>query len=777
MFQGTVVNRKKYQKNNFGKRAYWLLLEVESKNGKVEILNTTDNKIPTVGDYVIAHGKYNRTKFGSEFKSPKCTFFDPQEPAYIMTRICDDFELSPTTKKYVSSSKFQKLIKKLKKDIWSGISSGTLTIDEETKIPETVMNELQREYEKFKNVVSDVDRQISEIIELFENHDIVLDEKIAKKIALALGKDVLTHIVDDVTNLCGILDQDVILEFAKKIKTTKALRDQVRFLSSLFTNCRENRHLCLRRVAESDSDSDSDSGNKDDEVINALIAKNRIIQYDEFIYPIPPSYGLMYAEDDSVDDDDDDEAIPTLPKLGNYDLDHIVALTVVQLLVEKTKRYEEDMVKEIIETIVEKEGLCSEQREALELFPKTNLLIVTGQPGTGKTRLIRAIARFCKMTTMSFHIMSPTGCATRRIRDVVKDLSEISPSTVHSYIYSREKVPYECLIIDEASMADAVLMYNLVTSKLYKKIVLIGDVNQLPAPGLGQCFKELLKVDRIPKVILTQTFRFDESTKGIKVALERILKGKINISEIGNGIEVYSKKSKILSIVKKFEKYDPDQLRIMSSINKAVNELLPQLREIFNPDALVDDDHFTFCAGDTVMQTKNTRVKIKDDNFVHVYNGDFLNVIEETMVKEKDVMQIDGKTTIKTITMKGFTMEHYDQELFIKNVKTMRLGYASTVHKAQGAEAETCIIYLPYVTQINTRNLLYTAVSRAKKRAIIIATDEVLEDCIKTKEPVRYSCLASMIENELDRKTKGTVLEIGFGETNELSDETRVATL
>lgn len=754
MFQGTITNRKKFLNNGFGKRAYWLLLEVETKSGKVEELNTTHNKIPTVGDYVIAHGKYNRTKYGNQFKANKCTFLDPQEPEYIMNRIKDDFELSAPVKKYVSSSKFQKLINKLKKDIWSAITSGEITLKDDEKVSEEVIKELQREYAKFKNEVSDVDKNIAEIIDLFAGHEIVLDEKIAKKIAIALGPNVLKHVVDDITNLCGLLDIDVILEFGKKIKVGKELRVQAKYLSELFENCRDKRHLCLRKTKNDDSESDSEDENKEKETVDALVAKKRIIRYDEFLYPVPPEYGAMYADDDSVDDEDDDEMIPLLPKLGNYDLDHIVALTVAQMVTEKASKVKKDVVDEIIETIVDKEGLCKEQQEALVLFAKTNLLIVTGQPGTGKTRLIRGLARFCKMTSVSFHIMSPTGCATRRIRDVLADLSSLSPSTVHSYVYSRDKVPYDCLIIDEASMIDSVLMYDLMTSKLYKKIVFIGDINQLAPPGLGQCFKEMMKVDRIPKVILTQTFRFDENTKGIKIALERILKGNTKIEEIGDGIEVYTKKSKIFSIAKKFKKYDPDKLRIMSSTNKTVNELLPELREIFNPDAEVDDENFTFCPNDVVMQTKNSKIEIGNDITVNVYNGDFLTVIEETMIKEKEEIQIDGKTTKRTVTMKGYTMEHYGRELFIRRPRTMKLGYASTCHKAQGSEADTCIIYLPFPSQINTRNLLYTAVSRAKKRAVIIAPEEVLQACIKTKEAVRYSCLALMIENELDEKMK-----------------------
>lgn len=753
MLQGTIVNRKRFQKNSFGKRAYWLLLEVEIKNGAVEILNTTNDKIPTVGDYVVAHGKYNRSKFGQEFKSTKCVFLDPQEPTYILNRIRDDFELSDTVKKIVSSSKFEKLVGKLKKDIWQGIEAQTIPDDmcKEAKITSDVIQELQREYAKFKNVVSVIDTAIAEIIELFSKYEIVIDEKAAKKIALALGKDATKHIVEDITNLCGLIDIDVILEFGKKIKANKELRKQAQFLSDLFTTCRDRHHLCFRHSQPEDSE-DSDYDEDQQKVIDELIAKNRIIRYDEFLYPIPPKYGSMYADDDSVDDEDDEEMIPLLPKLGNYDLDRIVATNIAHLITETTTKFDEELINEISETIVEKENLCKEQQDVIKLFPKTNFLIVTGQPGTGKTRVIRGLARFCKMTSASFHIMSPTGAATRRIRDVMDDLASIKPSTLHSYLYSREKVPYDVLIIDEASMMDALVLYQLIISKLYKKLVLIGDVNQLPPPGLGQCFKELMKVDQIPRVVLKTTFRFDEKTKGIKIALERILKGKTNITEIGNGVEVYSKKSKIFSIAKKFKKYDPDKIRIITSTNKVVNELLPDLREIFNPDLLIEEDDYNFYPDDVVMQTKNTKVNISETDFVQIYNGDFLTVLEEKTIKDRESVQIDGKTVTKTITSKGYMLNHYGKEIFVTKTKTMKLGYCSTCHKAQGSEADTCIIYLPYETQINTRNLLYTAVSRAKKRAIIIASEAVLEACIKTKEPVRYSCMAKMIEEELERK-------------------------
>jgi len=769
LLQGTVTSRL-FKENTFGKRSYWLLLDVKTKN-KIDKVSTTSDIIPTVGDYILCHGSYINTKYGSQFKSPKCTFMDPVDPLYILERF-EDFSLSPEGRKFISGSKIRKLVKSRSKDIWLMIENQKFEFPKKTEtdpdeiVPQTILDELKVEYLAFKKPTVAGILDITQIINYFEQYELVINEKCAKTIFIGLGTNAIQHIKNDIVNLCGLLDLELILELCKARKIEKDIKNEVKYLANMFETCRDNRYLCLPKESPEDDEDDSDK-----EIIDKLVEKKRIIFYNNYMYPVPSEYGHMQVDDDEDDDEQDAVSFSFLPKRGYIDLDYNAAKCVSEMIIQQEETPLKPPKKSVIARIVEEENLCKEQEEALTIFSQTLISVVTGQPGTGKTKVIRSFIKLCKVLSWSFHIMSPTGCATRRIRVTIKDITNDEASTVHSFLYGKENIPYQVLIIDEASMMDALLLHDLLMSKLYQQIVFIGDCDQLCPPGIGYPFKELLVADRLPVTKLTQNFRFGEETEGMQKALKMILKGNDKIYDCGNGLEIAKDKKKIISFCKKLEKYDPDIVRILTPTNKEVNDMNLILRSIFNPDA---GEEKIIDIGDSVIQMKNTmidniqmkntmidNIQMKNtmiDNIqmkntmiddIQLYNGDIMTITDIKTVNEKKSVKIDGKMSNSSFKGKVYVADLYGQEVRLKKVKNLKLAYVSTTHKAQGSECKTSIIYLPYDTRINTRNLLYTAVSRAKTKCIIVADPEVLSKCIKRKDPIRYSNLCEMINEKV----------------------------
>ncbi|EKD26005.1 MAG: hypothetical protein ACD_79C01412G0003 [uncultured bacterium] len=417
-----------------------------------------------------------------------------------------------------------------------------------------------------------------------------------------------------------------------------------------------------------------------------------------------------------------------------------------RLLEHKTKTHSIDAKLELEEA--EKQSHISfskAQSEAIFMGLSEKILVITGGPGTGKTTIIRTLVEIYKKHDLRFLLSAPTGRAARRLAE--STLSEAK--TIHRLLefkpnlnmFSRNEENYveaEVVIIDEASMIDILLMYHLLNAIPDNCIfILVGDVDQLPSVGPGKVLKDIISSGIIPTIKLDTIFRQEEGSKIILNA-HRINSGeqlifaqspddnfffiqKENPEEILNMIE----KLVVERIPAKFGFNPLKDVQILTPMYKSVlgvTNLNEKMQALLNPNEKIPvRRHLNIAVGDKVMQVVNNYEK-------DIYNGDigFINSIDTD--NQKVFINFDNRVV------------DYD----FNEMDDVTLAYAITIHKSQGSEYNAVII--PVVTQHYTmlqRNLLYTAVTRGKKLAVLIGTKKALGIAIRNNHiQNRYSNLS-----------------------------------
>jgi len=375
--------------------------------------------------------------------------------------------------------------------------------------------------------------------------------------------------------------------------------------------------------------------------------------------------------------------------------------------------------------------LAPEQREAVEAALRNKVLILTGGPGTGKTTIIRFILELVRGTVPEVSLAAPTGKAAKRLAET----TGYNASTIHRlleagpYGFGRtadNPVDVELLIVDECSMIDTLLMEALLAAAPdHARLVLVGDVDQLPSVGPGMVLGDLIASGTVPVVRLEKIFRQSERSR-ITFNAHRIRKGQAPDLARPPGEE----------LADFYFMHEADPQRIVEKIRTMVCERIPQ-RFGFDPrhevqvitpmhkgltgaqnlnrvlqDALNANgdpvegggNEQRFRVGDRVMQTKNDYEK-------EVFNGDVGEIIGQQPAAGKIVIAFDERDVV------------YER----KELDSIMLAYAITVHKAQGSEYPAVV--LPLTTQhaiMLQRNLLYTAITRGRKLAVVIGTEKAL---------------------------------------------------
>ena len=427
--------------------------------------------------------------------------------------------------------------------------------------------------------------------------------------------------------------------------------------------------------------------------------------------------------------------------------------------------------------------LSDKQKEAIKLINDNNVCIITGGPGTGKTTIIKTIIEIYKDEGKKVVLAAPTGRAAKRMTEATGE----EASTLHRLLeigkMSEEKpdpeldvspIDADVVIIDEISMVDIFLM-NYVVKALYKgtKLVLVGDTDQLPSVGPGSVLKDLIESRKIPYTKLNKIFRqalksnivvnshkvneginFLEDTNEInkikdelEIKKENEIKVKneqIKENEIKNNDCIFIEEKSTINIISKIlQFYTPDKQIITPSKKgdlgtKNLNKLV---QEKFNPENISKNEKkfgdIIFREGDKIMQTKNNYdIMWRRGTEINsgIFNGE-MGIIEKI---DESAGEIKIKFDDNKIAF--YTYQDLDQ---------IEHSYAVTVHKSQGSEFQTVIMPI-YQTSpmLLTRNLLYTGMTRAKEKLIMIGNPYTIGFMINNEKiKQRNSGLKYKLEN------------------------------
>ncbi|MDD3766125.1 MAG: ATP-dependent RecD-like DNA helicase [Eubacteriales bacterium] len=429
-------------------------------------------------------------------------------------------------------------------------------------------------------------------------------------------------------------------------------------------------------------------------------------------------------------------------------------------------------IDEIISNVEAQQGitLAREQREAVYLALKNGVLVITGGPGTGKTTIINAIIKVMESLGKNIMLAAPTGRAANRMTE----LCGMEAMTIHRLLevgfsedgdgmsfYKDESNPLECdvLIIDEMSMVDVSLLSALLKAvKVGTRLVLVGDGDQLASVGAGDVLRDIISSGAISVIRLTEIFRQAKESM-IVVNAHKINKGEYPVlnqresdffivhrnsgEEIANTIVDLCKNR-----LPKTYGYDPlFDIQVLTPTRKGitgVTSLNERLQQAFNPPSANKKEkkfkNIVFREGDKVMQIKNnyeTEWERSSDGEtgVGVFNGE-IGFIEK----------IDFQDESMSIIFDDRKMVYGFSEL-----DELDLAYAITVHKSQGSEYDAVVMPMyPTAPMLLNRNLLYTAVTRAKKLVVMVGRENVIKTMTDNiNEHRRYSGLSEKLRSFL----------------------------
>lgn len=431
-------------------------------------------------------------------------------------------------------------------------------------------------------------------------------------------------------------------------------------------------------------------------------------------------------------------------------------------------------IEEQIRRIEKQTSLVPDEMQfsAVKEAVKNGLLIITGGPGTGKTTTINTIIKYFEMESMDIFLAAPTGRAAKRMSDTtgyeartIHRMLELNGGVEDNAGFSRNgdnPLETDVIIIDEMSMVDITLMHSLLKAVARgTRLILVGDVNQLPSVGPGSVLKDVIESEVFPVVKLTKIFR--QATKSDIV---------VNAHKINNGEEVsLDNKSmdffflkryeadKIINVtiqliaqkLPKFVDASPFDIQVLTPMRKGllgVERLNGILQQYLNPPDKGKKEYQqgerTFREGDKVMQIKNNyqleweitnQYGLCLDKGLGVFNGD-MGIVRE----------INDFAEIMTVEFEEGRKVDYS----LRSLEELELAYAITIHKSQGSEYPAVVIpLLGGPRMLMNRNLLYTAVTRARKCVTIVGDDKTFGEMIgNNRQQKRYCGLGEELRSE-----------------------------
>lgn len=408
-------------------------------------------------------------------------------------------------------------------------------------------------------------------------------------------------------------------------------------------------------------------------------------------------------------------------------------------------------------------ALSDEQREAFLMLERSRACVVSGYPGTGKTTLVSAFVHLFEKANLHYVLMSPTGIAAKRLSQVTGKPAY----TIHRALgykkdggwefYSGNKFMADAVIVDEMSMVDGSTLFHLVSALPPTTIVImVGDAAQLPSVGAGYVLNSLMACNDVPHVALTRVYRQAKQSDIISVA-HSILRGDQVDTRFNKGSEfvylahpkeiVADEICKMASALKgrdlNFQVIAP-----MYDGDLGVDNLNKRLREVLNPDFMsgkavkIKHGNVDLFEGDRVMVIKN-------DYDRAIFNGD-VGKIQRISVKQDEV-----EVKIFSWFDQDSPVPRYVDKVFLFKIEearhVLKVAYACTAHKVQGQEFD--YVLMPMTMQYGImlyRNLVYTAVTRAKKKVFVFGDPKAFSFAIHNeRETVRNSHLQHLIHESL----------------------------
>lgn len=406
------------------------------------------------------------------------------------------------------------------------------------------------------------------------------------------------------------------------------------------------------------------------------------------------------------------------------------------------------------------------QRTAIKTAISKGITVLTGGPGTGKTTTLNAIIKILKSKGLSIALAAPTGRAAKRMSELtgcnaktIHRLLEVewNDSDVHAFARNEKNpLPFDVVVIDEMSMVDILLFESLLRAvRLGTRIIMVGDSDQLPSVGAGNVLADIISSQTVPVVALTKVFR---------QAMESLIVANAHKIIAGEEPELSSKNSDFFMlrnlngasaaqlVVELSAKRLPDaygykpltDIQVLcpsKMLDLGSVSLNNMLQSRLNPKSKnyerVTFKNFELREGDKVMQIKNNYdIMWTSDNGEEgtgVFNGD-IGILEK----------IDRKNSLLKVRFDDKVAIYYNE-----NVNELELAYAMTIHKSQGSEFDCVILpILDAPSKLLYRNLLYTAVTRAKKLLIVVGSREVLLSMVENnRKSLRYTTLNKRLKD------------------------------
>lgn len=397
--------------------------------------------------------------------------------------------------------------------------------------------------------------------------------------------------------------------------------------------------------------------------------------------------------------------------------------------------------------------LNQDQQDGILQCFQNKISIITGGPGTGKTTLVKALLNLLESYKLSYKLAAPTGRAAKRMMESTKRhattvhrLLEFDPATMRFVHNEQNCLQTDFLILDETSMIDIFLAHNIFKAvSLNTHVIMIGDVDQLPSVGPGNVLKDLINTSMIACTKLTQIFRQAQNSMIIQNA-HRVNQGEFPTTSLPECKQdfylikeelpenCFAQISKILKTIIPQHNISVDNVAILTPMNKGVvgtQAINHNMQQLLNPNTAKPHTTFmgtTYRQDDRVMQIKNNYDK-------KVFNGD-IGVITEINHEDEQLL----------INFDGITVPYGFDE-----INELMLSYAVTIHKSQGSEYDAVII--PIFMQhfmLLQRNLIYTAITRAKKLCIFIGQPKAIGMGVNNaKQEQRITFLQQYITEQL----------------------------
>lgn len=435
------------------------------------------------------------------------------------------------------------------------------------------------------------------------------------------------------------------------------------------------------------------------------------------------------------------------------------------------RNYEYDFdVDELLKALVLDSGVpySEKQKQAITTAARNGLVILTGGPGTGKTTTVRGILQVFEALGLNTLLAAPTGRAAKRL----SDLTGMEAKTIHRLLeagfgmggrttFARNLTnPLECdaVILDEVSMVDITLMQALIEALPHgARLVLVGDADQLPPVGPGNFLRDIIGSHRVPTIQLTDIFRQAQQSD-IVMNAHAVNEGHMPVPSGADGDFFFLKRADPAAVIETVAQLCaarlpnhygllPSQIQVLSPARRQGSGTIAlnrRLQEALNPPA--EDKlekrfgDWIFREGDRVMQVRNNydiiwEKRENDEQGTGIFNGDVGEILQIFPRQECMVIRFDDRIATYTYDMLG----------------ELELAYAVTVHKSQGSEFDAVVLALSesLPRRLLTRNILYTAITRAKQLLVIVGSQDTVAHMVgNNQKGRRYSALKARLREE-----------------------------